>query len=240
MFAFASFRRLAASAVTVALAAALPSAQAHAAPYGSFAGDSVPATLRAVTGETWFDPKDADNCKRQVALPWCVAEASKMRPSSAPGAGRAWTPDEEIALVEWAEKTARASWRTPDPSNNPEHWESFADAALAGKKWVGDCDNLTFTVLDLLSRQGFPMERMWRLQARASTKGILHMVGGVQLTDGRFVIVGDAMRNSYYPMPEGKAWIAANPVADGIIFHDFEGAAAFWAETEAAQQVAAR
>ena len=228
-------RNVAATIIAAVVAAALPPSQARAAPYSAFTGPGVPATMRSPTGETWFDPKDVDNCGRQVTLPWCIAESRKKADVPSRPDAQARTPDQEVALIEWAEKVARDSWRTPDPSNNPEHWESFADSALAGKPWVGDCDNLAFTVLDLLARQGFPIERMWRLQARASTRGILHMVGGVQLSDGRFLVVGDAMRKGYYPMPEDRAWISANPVADGIIFHDFEGAAEFWADFDAQQ-----
>jgi len=197
-------------AAVVALAAAV------AGPACAGSSERIAKVLADRSGEAWFDPKDKENCERQAGLPWCVAPGVVQARAAGQGAS------EDAQLVAWAEKVARASWRTPDPKNNPEHWESFADRALAGKAWVGDCDNLTFTVLDLLARQGFPVERMYRVQRPTKNPSIYHMVGMVQLSDGRYFIVGDAANadDAAYEVPADWPVSSFNHVTEGTTWFD--------------------
>ena len=147
-------------------------------------------------------------------LAWCKAS---------PAAPSARSADEERALIAWAEGVSRKSWRTPDPRNNPEHWESFADEALQGKTWVGDCDNLTFTVMDLLARNGFPTDRMFRVIGPSSKAGVGHMVGVVKLADGELLIVGDSMKRAPYALPGRYKMTSVNQVSNGRIWYDVPG-----------------
>lgn len=81
-------------------------------------------------------------------------------------------------------------------------WRSHADEALAGSKWVGDCDDLGSTVLDLLHRNGQPLDKCWRLyvdsQRRSSDpKNMDHLVACTVDSEGNWWIVGDTFGPSY-------------------------------------------
>lgn len=177
----------------------------------------------------WKDPKDTIACNAQPSLPWCGRTGVVMAANSSPARLDPSQASAELELIAWAEKVARARWSAPETTVYEEVWGSFADQALANKKWVGDCDNLTFTVLDLMARQGFPADRMYRLDRKASRPGILHMVGAVKLSDGRYIIVGDSMAKGSYAAPSDWPVLAYNIVADGIVWQDMPSAAAFWA-----------
>ena len=76
-------------------------------------------------------------------------------------------------------------------------WRSHADAALDGRPWSGDCDDLASTVLDILGRAGTPLADRYRLFV--STRGLKtpdHMIAAVR-DRGRIWIVGDTFRPCY-------------------------------------------
>ena len=90
----------------------------------------------------------------------------------------------------------------PDPKER-DTWRSHADAALAGSPWSGDCDDLASTVLDLLGRDGFPLQERFRLLV--STRGgriVDHMVAAA-LYGGRIIVIGDTFSGPY-PLAEMK------------------------------------
>lgn len=77
-------------------------------------------------------------------------------------------------------------------------WRSHAGAVLNGRRWSGDCDDLTSTVLDLLGRRSVPLDQRFRLLVDSSGGGkIDHMVGCVLTADRQFLIVGDTFGQAY-------------------------------------------
>lgn len=95
-----------------------------------------------------------------------------------------------------ADRRARAGFRY-QTDGVFDTWRSHADQVLAGEAWVGDCDDLASTVLDLLTRQGLPLDRAFRLLvASGDAPGFDHLVGAVRTLDG-FVVVGDTFGGAY-------------------------------------------
>ena len=76
-------------------------------------------------------------------------------------------------------------------------WRSHADTVLAGSPWEGDCDDLASTVLDLLGREGFPLDQRFRLLVSTTSGRVIdHMVAaGVQ--GGKILILGDTFGPAY-------------------------------------------
>lgn len=78
-----------------------------------------------------------------------------------------------------------------------DEWTSRAVEFLSDPNYIirDDCDTKASTVLDLLSRKGFPDDRLFRVVVKSpqATKSdyIDHMVGMVQVDSGTYYIVGD-------------------------------------------------
>ena len=79
-----------------------------------------------------------------------------------------------------------------------DRWLSYADHVLAGLPWQGDCDDLSATVLDLITRQGHPPKDCDYLMVD-STGGtkIDHMVGLVLSPEGEQYVIGDTFGSIY-------------------------------------------
>lgn len=161
-----------------------------------------------------FELRDWSNCQEQEFLPWC--EASTRRKVSSTYI----RVSDDMGLIRWAEARARQTWVRPTEPEGKDRWQSFADEALAGRSWAGDCDDLVFTVLDLMARRGFPASRIYRVTLSTTTPGELHMVGVVRLSDGRLIVVGDATRGSFYDYPAGWPLVALNHASEGPFWID--------------------
>lgn len=75
-------------------------------------------------------------------------------------------------------------------------WRVHSHEVMNTRAWAGDCDDLATTALDMLARQGQPLDRMWLVlvAAKQSSKvsGRLdHLIAIVEDDQGRFWIVGD-------------------------------------------------
>lgn len=87
-------------------------------------------------------------------------------------------------------------------SDVTDNWRSCYQDVLAGRRWSGDCDDLTSTVLDALGRNGMPLYLRWRIMVSAEGTGyayVNHMVGATRDHNGVFWIVGDTFGPAYTP-----------------------------------------
>lgn len=77
-------------------------------------------------------------------------------------------------------------------------WLSYADRVLEGLPWAGDCDDLTATILDMVTREGHPPGDCYYLMVD-STGGtkIDHMVGLILSPEGEQYVVGDTFGPIY-------------------------------------------
>ena len=77
-------------------------------------------------------------------------------------------------------------------------WRSHAAEVLAGTPWSGDCDDLTATVNDLLSRAGCPLDQLYRLLVSTTrTETVDHTVACAVDDHGGFWVLGDTFRPAY-------------------------------------------
>lgn len=93
---------------------------------------------------------------------------------------------------------ARAGFNyQPDPPDD-DTWRSHAPEVLDGMAWADDCDGLTSTVLDLLSRFGVPLSGLYRLICSTKDgKTPDHMIGCVWDDVGACWVVGDTFGACY-------------------------------------------
>lgn len=109
-----------------------------------------------------------------------------------------------IEINKW-DALARAGFTyQADGAATPEanRWRSYADDAIAGRPWAGNCDALGSTVLDLCTRAGIPLQDAYRLCVYASSDGSGHFVGCCSDQIGKMWIVGDTFRDAPYPVVE--------------------------------------
>jgi hypothetical protein len=97
-----------------------------------------------------------------------------------------------------------------------EDWRSHADEVLAGKKWKDDCDGLAMTVIDLLCRDNYDPELLYRAMVDSTGgKNIDHFIG-IASDGSRWFVVGDTFGPAY-PIAQMKhKLLAVSKVADGI------------------------
>lgn len=100
----------------------------------------------------------------------------------------------DVDAVVAADRLARK--RFTYKSEPGDTWRSHADAALSGEAWAGDCDDLASTVLDILGREGLPLEDRFRLVVATEGKKPNHLIA-CAFIDGSFQIVGDTFRPAY-------------------------------------------
>lgn len=113
--------------------------------------------------------------------------------------------DITIAQLRYADKVARAHFTYKADGTRPEEntWRSLADEALAGKSWVGDCDDLASTALDILTRTlpDDALDKCFRLEVASPDcpAGVPfdHMIGAVMLPGLNLWIIGDTFGEAY-------------------------------------------
>lgn len=100
-------------------------------------------------------------------------------------------------------------------------WRTHLAEVEAGKGWQGDCDDLTSTTLDDLTRNGLLLVNAYRLLV-SSTGGkvVDHMIGCVEDEDGKWWIVGDTFGECYSAGSCPHALIEYNRLSE----HDANGA----------------
>lgn len=125
--------------------------------------------------------KIMDQCNTQPNVIWCVNYREFHQPLT-----------EET--IKTADMRVRANFTyTPDVVDN---WRAHSHAVLNSRPWEGDCDDLSTTALDMLGRQGQPLDRMWLVLVAAQTGNRLggrldHLIGVVEDDAGKFWVVGD-------------------------------------------------
>lgn len=103
-------------------------------------------------------------------------------------------------------------------------WVSHADDVYDGKRWAGDCDDITSTCLDLLSRAGASSEAMWRGMVRTQNATTAtghpdHMVGYIRDDVGHIWVVGDTYNHIPYPLQLMEHQQIKNSPCDGIVWY---------------------
>lgn len=110
-----------------------------------------------------------------------------------------------------------------DPAGR-DTWVSHADDVYDGKRWVGDCDDITSTCLDLLSRSGCSSDALWRgmVRTRNATDWSRpdHMVGYVRDDSGHLWVVGDTYNPHPYPISIMEHTQIKNSPCSGVIWYN--------------------
>lgn len=136
--------------------------------------------------------QDFDQCVAQPDLPWCQVECANG--IDAPWCGKPMTADAARRIDE----RTRQAYRHREEQR--DKWESRADAVRAGGVFRGDCDDITGTVIELLSSAGAQNRQLGRAIVRSPewnpTNGVANHMFGLFRADGDVYIVG----NSESPM----------------------------------------
>jgi hypothetical protein len=121
-------------------------------------------------------------------------------------------------LIKW-DQEARKNW-TYEFDNKQfgktDDWRSHANAVLAGKHWRDDCDGLASTIIDLLVRDGYPPNKLWRcVVSSKKTDKIDHFIGLAH--DGeQMYVIGDTFGPIYPVKKIPHRIIAVSNLTDGI------------------------
>lgn len=127
-----------------------------------------------------------EQCLAQKSLAWCDKPNTKPKQLGA----------YDIVLESL---TARTKFMYKDDTT--DSWRSHTGDILLDEYWFGDCDDLMSTTIDMLSRRGQPLDKMWIVLVAVKTKSTFdHVVGVVQDKDGKFWVVGDTDTRSSYPL----------------------------------------
>lgn len=136
--------------------------------------------------------QDFDQCVAQPGLPWCQVECANG--TDAPWCGKPMTAEAARAIDEQTRQAYRHREERRDK------WESSADAVRAGGVFRGDCDDITSTVVELLSSAGAQNSQLGRAIVRSGewnqADGLADHMIGLFRADGIVYIVG----NSESPM----------------------------------------
>lgn len=78
-------------------------------------------------------------------------------------------------------------------------WRSFADYALAGQRWRGDCDDLTSTTAEIAIRLGARKNQLWFAVVATGQEGNKpdHLVGLAKDENGKWWVIGDTFKPIY-------------------------------------------
>lgn len=123
-----------------------------------------------------------------------------------------------VKLVKWDSKARENYTYEYDKIQfkKNDDWRSHADSVLAGKKWKDDCDGLASTVIDLLIRDGYNPNLLWRamVDSTGGTK-IDHFVGIA--SDGqRLLVIGDTFGPVYSLAKMKHRLLAVSKLTDGL------------------------
>lgn len=79
-----------------------------------------------------------------------------------------------------------------------DQWRSFANVALQGKKWYGDCDDLASTTCDIAVRLGVPLKNLWFVHVSSTRNGRTdHMIAFGKDEKGKLWVIGDTFGPCY-------------------------------------------
>jgi len=95
-------------------------------------------------------------------------------------------------------------------SDTIDNWRVHSGTVLLDRDWYGDCDDLTSTSLDILVRNGQPLDKIWFLLVDVQhTSTFDHLIGMVKDDRGHFWIVGDTSSQNSYPVDQLKYRVVA-------------------------------
>lgn len=97
-----------------------------------------------------------------------------------------------------------------------DQWTSHADTVLAGKPWKDDCDGLASTVLDLLARDGYAPDLMYRAMVSSTGGKVVDHMIGICSDSTTLYVVGDTFGPTYSLKKIQHRIIAVSRVSDGI------------------------
>lgn len=161
---------------------------------GSLASTAAASPFKLKDDGLWVTTaKDREACGADAGLAWCSPQTVE----------RVSFSDWSVGRVAQLQASLTAQFQYSYATDLP--WRSHFAEAAAGARWVDDCDGLTFTVLDALSRAGFPRDKMWRavVSPQGNASYVMHMVGIVEV-DGLYLVVGDSDHSAPYPLAKAK------------------------------------
>lgn len=137
--------------------------------------------------------KDREACSVQADLAWC-AEAAVEKV-----AYTEWTLEAVSGLQAKLTANFQYSYAVELP------WRSHFEEAASGRRWVDDCDGLTFTMIDALARAGYPTDKLYRavVSPAGNASSVAHMVGIVEV-GGLYYVVGDSNHAEPYPLRQAR------------------------------------
>lgn len=94
------------------------------------------------------------------------------------------------------------TWKA-DPADF-DNWRDHSEDVHAARSWVGDCDDLTATVLRMLSDEGMPDDKLFRIRCLTSVGAAAgdkadHMIGAAIDDNGHVWIVADCNMDTAVP-----------------------------------------
>lgn len=130
--------------------------------------------------------KSLEQCQKQPTILWC---------SSYKEFHEALTEE----TIKSADKRVRSNFTYV--TDVVDNWNVHSSNVMDTLPWFGDCDDLSTTALDMLARQGQPLDRMWLVLVAASPANKLngrldHLIAVVEDDQGRYWVVGDTSRET--------------------------------------------
>lgn len=156
--------------------------------------------------------QDLDSCSRQPYLAWCSPTFHLSMHDK---------------LVKW-DAAARKKFTGVDDKVQykvTDDWRSHAAEVLAGLPWQDDCDGLAETTIDLLIRDGYPPEYIYRVMVASDLhhKDTVDHFVSVVFDGYKWYVIGDTLE----PMYQFKEmqWIPLfySKVPDGAFWTEVHG-----------------
>lgn len=128
-----------------------------------------------------------EQCMEQPSVLWCADYRQETSPLSQ-------------NLIHAADSLVRKNWTYL--SDEHDTWRVHTSTVLNNQIWLGDCDDIATTTLEVLARAGQPRDKMWLVLVAAQLsyriQGRLdHLVAIVQDSEGEFWVVGDTNGKVY-------------------------------------------
>lgn len=159
---------------------------------------------------------DGIACKLQPSLPWCEAHASGSL--------------NDMKTAQAVETQARLHFSYQDDPAGQNIWRSRLNDI--GNTWRGNCDQLTFTELEMLAKQGWDTTKMWRVIVSTPENmrdphtlvhsDELHMIGLVEDSYGRVWAIADVNMGAPYiwsDNPLGYKVVYSSKVSNGLAWN---------------------
>lgn len=151
---------------------------------------AIAAAALAFSGEPYLIGVDHRACAAQPDLAWCAGRAEEGKPVTV------------FALRRYQARVFGSVIYTPTDRPENEVWHSFAAETARGEKWRGDCDNVVFTMLDMMERDGYDVRETYRMGVAINGAGAVNHLVAVARIGSELYVFGDATRREVYPLRE--------------------------------------